>query len=344
LVAAIPDKKRVAGSGVDAIKQVMADVPAGHFMNADPKRLRRRVWRWLAGLGFAGLLAAAGWLLLQTRPKYGQFEARRTTMETSEVEPSRVEAGGFVSQAVRVRGASGLAVALRVLRPADDRVRRPLVVILGGHRTGRDAVDLLGAPGPFVVAALDYPYEGPERPRGLWQSLATIPSARRALLDTPPAVQLALDWLLAQPWVDPERVELVGVSLGVPFAAVVGALDPRFRRVWLIHGGAGNREWIEHNLAAKVKSEWLRGAVARLVYLLAHGPTLEPGYWAPRIAPRPLVIIGAREDRRLPPQLVERLHVAAGAPKELIWTEGGHIDRRPEAVKRLLDTVRARLD
>ena len=289
------------------------------------------------------LLTTAGWLALQARPKYGYFSARRAAMTAFKPEPVRTEAGGFVSQAVRVRGDNGLTVDLRVLRPGGDAIRRPLVVLLGGHRTGRDAVDLLGAPGPFVVAALDYPYDGPERPRGWRQSLATIPAARRALLDTPAAVLLALDWLVAQPWVDPARVELVGVSFGVPFAAVAGANDPRFRRVWLIHGGAGNREWIEHNLPARVKSDWLRYLAGRLVYLLAHGPTLETEYWAPRIAPRPVIIIGAREDRRLPNHLVERLHTAAGSPKELIWTEGGHVDRRPEAVRQLLDTVRTRL-
>jgi dienelactone hydrolase len=297
----------------------------------------------MAGLFLLVILTASGWLAWQTRPKHGYFTERRTSLAAFEAQAGRVESGGFVSQAVRVRGDNGLAVDLRVLRPGGEVRRRPLVVLLGGHRTGRDAVDLLGAPGPFVVAALDYPYDGPERPRGWRQSLATIPAARRALLDTPPAVLLALDWLVAQPWVDPARVELVGVSLGVPFAAVAGALDPRFGRVWLIHGGAGNREWLEHNLATKVESDRLRSVAGGLAWLLAHGPTLEPAYWAPRIAPRPVIIIGAREDRRLPPPLVERLHAAAGVPKELIWLEGGHVDRRPEAVQRLLDTVRARL-
>jgi dienelactone hydrolase len=340
---AIPIKKRMAGSDVHAIKQgTPADRPLA-AMNPDSKRIRCRWWLWLAGLGVVPVLVVTGWLAMQARPKHGYFEARRTEISTAAVEPERIETGGFVSQAVRVRGANGLTVDLRVLRPAGVAVRRPLVVLLGGHRTGRDAVDLLGAPGSFVVAALDYPYDGPERPRGLSQSLATVPAARRALLETPPAVRLALDWLLAQTWVDPARVDLVGVSLGVPFAAVAGALDPRFGRVWLIHGGAGNREWIEHNLKTKIESERWRRLTGGLVYLLAHGPTLEPEVWVPQIAPRPLIVIGAREDRRLPPQLVERLHAAASAPKELIWTEGGHVDRRPEAVRRLLDTVRTRL-
>ena len=50
-----------------------------------------------------------------------------------------------------------------------------------------------------------------------------------------------------------------------------------------------------------------------------------------------------RTAKIVPNHLVERLHTAAGSPKELIWTEGGHVDRRPEAVRQLLDTVRTRL-
>ncbi len=255
----------------------------------------------------------------------------------------RREAGGFVSQPVRLRAENGLVVALRVLRPADAPAKLPLIVLLGGHRTGRDAVDLLGAPGPFAVAALDYPYEGPERTRGLRQTLGVVPAARRAVEDTPAAVLLSLDWLVAQPWVDAERVELVGVSLGAPFATVAGALDTRVRRVWLIHGGSRLSEWIGHNLRPRFGSDMTRAIAGRLVYGLAHGPSLEAEHWLPRIAPRPVVIIGAREDRRLPAHMVERLHALAAEPKELIWMDGGHIDRRPEAVRLLLETVRQRI-
>lgn len=173
--------------------------------------------------------------------------------------------------------------------------------------------------------------------------MAAIWHGRTAFRETPAAVWLALDWLLAQPEVDPSRVELIGVSLGVPFATLAGALDPRFRRVWLIHGGAGNREWIEHNLKSRVASERWRKLAGGLLHWLAQGAALEPSHWVPFISPRPVVIIGAREDRRLPVHLVERLHAAADEPKELIWTDGGHVDRRPEAVRALLDTVRSRL-
>lgn len=305
-------------------------------------RVRRVVYR----LGAAALLLLAtvgGWLVWQVRPKHAELLARRSPLASAVTQPEQVEVGGFVSQAVRLRAHSGLTVDLRVLRPDGRTGPLPLMVLLGGHRTGRDAVRLLGAPGRFVVAALDYPYDGPERPRGLWSSLATVPAARRTLLDTPAAVLLAIEWLAAQPWVDAGRMEIVGVSFGVPFAAVAAAAEPRLRRTWLIQGGAGNREWIEANLGDRVPPGWRRREASRLVWLLTHGPTLDAAHWTPQLSPRPVIIIGARQDRRVPPEIVNRLHALAGEPKELIWIEGDHIDRRAEAIGTLLAIVRARL-
>jgi hypothetical protein len=41
---------------------------------------------------------------------------------------------------------------------------------------------------------------------------------------------------------------------------------------------------------------------------------------------------------------VERLYAAAGEPKELLWTQGRHIEpSRPQVLRQLLDTVRARV-
>lgn len=314
----------------------LSSMPAARPVHL-PVRLR---WA-LGGVLVLAFAVVAGFAYL-TRPAPGRFLAQQSPLVVAEAAPERAEAEGFISQAVRARAESGLAVDFRVLRPAvAPGERLPVVVLLGGHRTGRDAVDLLGTPGPVVVAALDYPYQGPERPRGLVQSLATIPAARTGLRDTPAAVLLAIDWLLGQPWADPEQLELVGVSLGVPFAMVAGALDDRVRRVWLIHGGGDHRRWIKHNLRSRIESDLLRDLTAGLVHRLAHGPSLDEAHWMPRIAPRPVVIVGAREDQRLPGELVEGLFAAAHPPKELHWLEGGHVDRRPEAVRPLLELVRA---
>jgi dienelactone hydrolase len=314
-------------------------------MNAPAPKTRRRRW-WLPPAIVLGVViaAAAYWVLDHLRPRDAYFARRHGTMVSVQVSPEAPRGNAFLSDMVRVTADTGLSVEFRVLRPAGASGPLPLVVILGGHETGRDAIDLVGDPGPMVVAALNYPYDGPAKPRGWRQTLGTIPAAQQALLDTPPAVSLALDWLVEQPWVDRTRVELVGASLGVPFATVAGALDPRFRRVWLIHGAADNRDLFEHNLRSRIANGWLRAGAADLLYLLAYGPTLEPARWVPRIAPRPVVIIGATDDERLPRANVEMLYAAAGQPKELLWTQGRHIEpSRPEVLRQLLAVVRTRV-
>jgi dienelactone hydrolase len=284
------------------------------------------------------------WLADHLCPRSDYFVRRRGVLVSAEVKPDPRPAGAFLSETVRVTANTGLTVDLRVLRPAGQTRPLPLVVLLGGHRTGRNAVEVVGDPGQLVVAALDYPYQGPQEVRGWRQTIAAVPVIQRALLDTPPAISLAVDWLERQPWVARQKVEIVGVSLGVPFVAAAGALDPRFQRVWLIHGGADNRRWIAHSLRDRVKNDWLRAQAATLVYLLAYGRSFDTAEWAARIAPRPLIVIGAMDDERLPRHMVKRLYAVAGEPKELIWTEGGHINPdQPEIVRQLLQIVRSRI-
>ena len=232
---------------------------------------------------------------------------------------------------------------MRVLRPAAWDAPMPVILLIGGHRTGRQAVDLLEEPGPLVVAAVDYPVDDTGL-RSLADFLIHQRRVGQGLLDTPPALSLAVDWLAGQPWVDPERIEIAGVSFGAPFAAVAGAVDPRFRRVWIVHGAADNRRWIEHNLAPHVEQEWLRGPVAWLLHLVAYGPSLRTEEWVARIAPRPVIVAGAREDERVPRELVRRLYEAAGEPREIVWTEGGHVGtHRSEVMAALVGLLRARV-
>jgi hypothetical protein len=275
------------------------------------------------------------------RPRHAYFESRHGNLVEAKVVADAPGAATFVCEIVELRADNGLSVSLRALRPRASSAPLPLIVLLAGHRTGSNAVGLIGDPGAVAIAALDYPYHGPQKLRGFWQTATTIPEIRRALLDTPPAVSLAVDWLVAQPWVDTGRVELVGASLGTPFAAVAGALDQRFSRVWLIHGGARNREWLEGTLRRKIGQPALRRTAASVALAVAHGASFDTEYWVARIAPRPLVIVGANNDESLSRENVERLYGAAGEPKKLLWTQGGHVTRqRTEVVRQLLAIVR----
>ncbi len=290
---------------------------------------------------FAAAVGALVWLAWLGWPSHTRVAARLTALASVEDEGWTLPATGVRTQSVRLQGANGLSFGLRVLLP-DEAVAAPLPValILGGHRTGRDAVNLLGHPGRLAVVALDYPYDGPERPRGVRESLSTLPPARRALLETPAAVALAVEWIVAQPWADPTRLDLVGVSLGTQFAAAAAALEPRISRVWFIQGGADSRRWLTHQLRERVPSPALQSSVATSLWWIAHGASLTPEKWIDRISPRPVTIVGATEDIALPPALVHALYDAAGEPRRLVWIEGGHVNpRRPETIRPLIDLI-----
>ena len=279
-------------------------------------------------------------------PKRDYFIERRGVLTDQEIMESSQD--GVVSKRVRLESSSGLSVDMRVVRPKTAPGETlPVIVVMGGEGTGKDAVDLVGAPQGIAYVALDYPYEGDQELDAFWESLTAIPSIQQAFLDSPPAMSLAVDWAEQQSWFDPDNVELVGASLGVPFTAVAGALDSRFTRVWLLHGGAENVPWVMHVGRRYVENEFLRGVLTRLALLLVYGNSFETLEWIPEIAPRPLVVVAARNDDFVPIDAQQPFVDAAAASEhiEVVWTEGRHIrPTRRDELQQLLDIVLSRID
>jgi cephalosporin-C deacetylase-like acetyl esterase len=279
-------------------------------------------------------------------PKRDYFIERHGTLVTADVTEASTD--GIVQKLIRLESTTGLRVNMRVVRPqTEPGATLPVIIVMGGEGTGKDAVDLVGKPKGVAYLALDYPYEGDQELDAFWESLTAIPGIQQAFLDSPPAMSLALDWALQQTWVDPDKVELVGASLGVPFTAVAGALDDRFTRVWLLHGGAENVPWVMHVGKRYVENEFLRGSLARAALLLVYGNSFETLDWIPQIAPRPLVIVAARDDDFVPPEAQQPFVAAAETSEhiEIVWTEGRHIrPTRREELQQLLDIVLSRID
>jgi fermentation-respiration switch protein FrsA (DUF1100 family) len=272
------------------------------------------------------------WLYREaSKPLDDYFSARRGTLSDIFVRDSS-RSGNQQSQFMTIDSNSGLSVTFRVIRQAGAEQRLPVLIVLGGHRTGSDAAGLFGDVGAQAVVALDYPYDGPDKIRGLSQILKTVPLARRAFIDTPPAVSLVLDWLIDQPWVDTDQIVIVGASLGVPFAALAAARDQRIDGAMLVHGAADNLIWLEAQVARRVDTRLLHRPLASIVYWLAYGPSFNTARNVALISPRPVVIIGARNDERTPAGQTEALYAAAGDPKLLRWTAGEHIEPGRAAV------------
>jgi dienelactone hydrolase len=301
--------------------------------------------RLIASIALAVLAIFVGTVLWLTRDPTAHFDARRGALESVHSGPDRID-GVTIEHDVTVQGTSGLTITLAIRRPASGPAdaRRPLFLVLGGHERGKGAGALIGDTRGAIFASLEYPFDGDHRAKG-FAVLAQVPAIRRALFDTPPAVQLALDYLLARPDVDSTRVELVGASFGTPFATIAAARDTRITRLWLAHGGGDVRALIDRGLEKEIGNRFLRWPLTQLANVLANGNRLTPEKWIGQISPRPVVMLNATDDEKIPRRSVDILFAAAGPPKELVWLPGLHVQgNRPDALRQLIDAVMARAD
>lgn len=302
--------------------------------------MRRIVGRLLMYTAIAvifGVVLGVTWLRWDAyRPLDEYWDERHGRLSVVTSERGRTPQGQL-TETVTLGSGSGLEVLFRLIRDERPNGRLPVLIVLGGHRTGSDAVDLFGDVGARAIVGVDYPYDGPEKVRGVRQTLATIPLARQAFRDTVPAVSLVLDWIVEQPWADTDRTYIVGASLGVPFAAAAAARDARIRGAMLVHGAADNRLWLEVQLARRIDNRLLHFPLSTVLHWIAYGPAMDTREHVGAITPRPVVIVGARDDERTPAGQAELLFDVAGEPKRLRFTDGLHIEPdRTEIVDALL--------
>ncbi|CAN5701599.1 hypothetical protein BH23GEM1_BH23GEM1_01280 [soil metagenome] len=285
--------------------------------------------------------AAAGtaWLLRDPAPRILE---RRGALAAVHEEPLERADSHYV-QVVRLESTSGLTVSMTIKQHvADSAVRLPLALLLGGRNTGQDAVRLLENTRGVLAVALSYPYAGDPRPTGSGVVRA-IPHIRRAFFDTPAALMLSLDYLLARPDVDSGQVEAIGVSLGVPFVVIASAMDPRVTRVWALHGSGGSFTPLEYNLRETIRFAPARYLAAGLATIAVAGPRMRPERWVARISPRPFIMINAADDERIPRRAVHSLFRAAREPKELIELPGRHVRAAADVVRPLVEIVMTRI-
>jgi hypothetical protein len=252
-----------------------------------------------------------------------EFYQRKGLLQSIDIEREWQD-GSSIFRLITLHSNSGLKVEMTTRLP-QDRTEQvlPLVLILGGERTGRDAVHQVSQQQPVILAAISYPHHDKWAREGV--EFIDVRPYQQTARDTVPAVLLALDYLLALASVDEQQVELVGVSLGAFFVSIPAALDRRVTRTWLVHGAGEPEKVIAHKLKGRIKVTLLRKLVAWAGARLIAVESLRPEKWLWRISPRKLVFINAKDDEELPLSSVIALHRSASQPYEVIWTVGQHI-------------------
>ena len=211
----------------------------------------------------------------------------------------------------------------------------PVIVLIGGVKTGADAVRLLPLPGANAIVGYEWPV-GREVPDGA----ALGPRAYtlyRQLLSVPGQVVAAIDWVAEQPWADAERISLLGVSLGALAVPAIQRLAQEAGRPigWTViaYGGAP----LGALLAAdrRLIPAGVRPVVAPLAGLLLR--PLEPAEHLPYLTGR-FLAIGARDEDLIPEAAAARLRALIPEPRTVALVDGGHI--RTSQQQTLSETVR----
>ena len=316
-------------------------------MSSGQNRSSNRNWFRVVLWSFLGLCVVVPcylvWLVLpDLSDPSNEFYQRKGLLQSIDIEREWQD-GNSIFRHITLHSNSGLKVKMTMRLPLERTEKDlPLVFILGGERTGRDAVHLVSQQQPVILAAISYPSHDNWAREGV--KLIDIRPYQQTVRDTAPAVLLALDYLLAQEPVDEQQVELVGVSLGAFFVGIPAALDKRVTRTWLVHGAGEPEKVIAHKLKERIKIVFLRKAMAWASARLIAVESMRPENWLWRISPRKLVFINAKDDEELPLSSVIALHRSASQPYEVIWTEGQHINTgRTEVVQGLVNLIMHRV-
>lgn len=306
---------------------------------------------WTITLAFA-ILAGAGSPVAQTTPAAGDEWLKRPVDDRTfkgyldffkydtklpfELKVSRTEDDrGVQREYLSFQSSSGVRVTAVLSQQAGSGSGlRPAIIFLhGGVPAGKEGTlpvaGVLARAG-WTVLSIDQPYFG-ERKTGFLTTFSETEKHEK-LYNQPSAylswvtqitkdVSRSFDMLVAERKVDPRRVALWGSSRGAIVGAIVGGIEKRLAAVALMFGG--HYDALENN----------------------HLPAACPANYVGRIAPRPLLMVNATQDSDMLREVaVEPLFKIAKQPKQIIWTDGGHMfmteDHRASIIQWLRDKTR----
>ena len=296
----------------------------------------------LALLGLVLVVAGAALVLLaRALPEPDHLARKGVLLDATQTAAYRL-GDSWVTEH-RLVADSGLEVEIALRVPSEPLAQRPLVLLMTGQETGREAVALIEDIRGVMVAAISYPFARVPHREALGMTLA-LGRIQSGILDTPAAVLLTLDYLFSQEAIAPGWVELAGISFGAYLAAVPAVLDKRIKRLWLIHGSADPEAVLEYGLRNRIDSASLRRCVAWYLAAVAAAHHLSSEHWLGRLSPRPVVVVSARDDETLPASAVQAMHGALTPPFEILWTEGRHVHpKRVRVVRQISEMMVGRI-
>ena len=125
----------------------------------------------------------------------------------------------------------------------------------------------------------------------------------------------AMDLLLAEPGVDPDRFAYVGHDFGAMYGTLMGAHDPRPRYYALMAATPRFADWYLYYPRLEVE--------AREDFKRALAP-FDPITHIASLSPAPVLFQFATHDEHVPKERADEFYATAAQPKEISWYDAGH--------------------
>jgi len=125
----------------------------------------------------------------------------------------------------------------------------------------------------------------------------------------------AMDFLLSQPDVDPQRFAIVGHDFGGMYGVLAGSLDQRPTHYVVMAATPRFPDWYLY--LPKLEGE----AREDFVHQMAE---IDPIVHVPSLSPAEVFFQFATDDFHVPKERAEEIFAAARDPKEMKWYEAGH--------------------
>ena len=204
--------------------------------------------------------------------------------------------------------------------PGGDRVSGIVVVpkrriearagVIFMHGAGGTRIDFIDeaailASRGMAVLAIDSPFSRSEKSE-VRAGQAAPPATRELMIRNVKDLVRGFDLLVQKYGVAPERLGIVGYSMGVQPAALAASLDARVKAVVLMAGRA-------HPSGTPGDAEWE----------MLFGP-IDTINFVPHLAPAKVLLQGGKGDVVIPREEMETLYAATSEPKEIRWYDAGH--------------------
>jgi len=154
---------------------------------------------------------------------------------------------------------------------------------------------------------------------------ANGPTDRQTVVDQSIDTRKALDLLLREPGVDPQRIAYVGHDYGAMFGAILAGLESRVKTYVFVAGMGNFGDW-------SLKYWPATAAGGEKAYRDALDP-VDPIHFVPHAAPAALLFQFSNHDKYISKETAAAFSDAASNPKTVRWYDADHDMSIPEVQK-----------